>query len=136
MRTNHRVARHKTRQAERAPFSLIGFVMNKPLPLKQPIGAYMLRWQIHAMIYGGDMFCGHANLNHLQIFTGKEHAMTNFRRLDHAISSFKAKRWTLVLIDQIHPALVTIDQLKPDRVEMHHIRHRSAAGNADVTGDD
>ena len=42
IRTNHRVARHKPRKAERAPFSFIGFVMNKPLPLKQPIGPYML----------------------------------------------------------------------------------------------
>ena len=82
------------------------------------------------------MFGGHTDFNHLQILTGKEHAVTNFRWLDDTISSFKPERWTLVLINQIHPAFVAIDQLEADGVEMHHIRHRPAAGDADVAGDD
>ena len=48
--TNHRIARHKPRQAERTPFSFIRFVMNELLPRKQPVGAHMLRWQFHIVI--------------------------------------------------------------------------------------
>ncbi len=42
----------------------------------------------------------------------------------------------LILVDHVDPALDAEDQLEADLVEMHHVGHRAAVGDADMAGDD
>ena len=88
------------------------------------------------MVYGGDMLSWNTDLDHLDIVRGKQHAMPDFRWLDHAIASMQAKFRPLILIYKINPASDAENQLKPDRVIMNHIRHRPTTGDADMAGYD
>ena len=135
-RRNPGIAAAKAGDTEGLPDRAVLDVMHEPLPL--PFARRVTRAvrQRQHMVDGGDMFGGHPDLDHLDIGRCVADAVAYLGRLDHAIACGQAHHAALILIKHIDPAAIAVDQLKPDGVVMHHVGHRPAIGNADVTGDD
>ena len=80
---NRSVAALKARQPEGRPLRLFGLVVHKVLPFKRAVRISGPIGQRHIVVNRGDMLGRHANLDHLNIIRGKEHAVPDFRGLDH-----------------------------------------------------
>ena len=84
---NASVTMHEARNAPRMPVCFRLFVVDEALAMEQPAWVCRAVRQGHFMVYGGDMLSWNTDLDHLDIVRGKQDAMPDFRRLDHAIAS-------------------------------------------------
>ena len=131
---DRRVPRLKTGNAERLPGRAFSLIVDKALPLPFAVVAQLRRGQGHVMVNLRDMVCRDADFDHLDPVAGFQHAVADFGGLDETVARRQADRAALIFINHINPALDAEDQLETDLVEMHHVGHRAAVGNADMAG--
>ena len=104
--------------------------------MELPLGADVWGRQLHLVVDGGEVFRGHADLDHLESGRRLEHPVADLGGLDHAVAGAEHERRPLVLVHEPHPAAVAEDELEADRVVVDHVVHRTRFGDPDVRRDD
>ena len=122
----------RTRAGATAASAPCGAMVDEPLAAERSCRVHRRRRQFEFVVDEGLVLGWARHLDDLEPGRALQDPVADAGRLQHAVPGLHHERWTLVLVDQPHPAADAIDRLEADPVVMDVVGDRTAGRDRDV----